>query len=131
MNRSHPRLARYRATLATGADAAVVTQWINDTQHDKRTTLARLKEAEAQPTAASKKEKPLTEKEILEIAKDLREVTQRLQSTDPSIKASLYEALGVTISYENATRAATVRSRPSKAHRQAKCPRGDLNPHAR
>jgi hypothetical protein len=62
------RLARYRAALAAGADPTVVTQWINDAQNDRRTALARLTEAE----------KPLTEKEIIEIAKNLGDVTQRL-----------------------------------------------------
>ncbi|WP_319597491.1 hypothetical protein [Streptomyces sp. ID01-9D] len=41
MNRSHPRLARYPAALTAGADPAVVTQWTNDAQHDKRTAPAK------------------------------------------------------------------------------------------
>ncbi|MGW7823638.1 KUP/HAK/KT family potassium transporter [Streptomyces puniciscabiei] len=50
----------------------------------------------------------------------------------PAIKEGpLHEALGITISYEHATRTATVRSRPSSPYRQSLCPRGDLNPHAR
>ncbi|MEU6162331.1 hypothetical protein [Streptomyces sp. NPDC047130] len=76
-------------------------------------------------------EKPLSEKEIIEIAKNLGDVAQRLQSAEPTAKAALYEALGITVSYENATRTATVRSRPSHAYRWSECPRGDLNPHAR
>ncbi|MGX4688836.1 hypothetical protein [Streptomyces sp. JNUCC 63] len=124
-------LARHRAALTAGVDPAIVTQWINEAQNDKRTALAKLEETEAQPSSAPKKEKPLAKKEIIELAKNLHEVAQRLQSADPSTKASLYEALGITISYENATRTATVRSRSSFPCRHGGCPRGDLNPHAR
>ncbi|WP_280869171.1 recombinase family protein [Streptomyces sp. MJP52] len=132
------RLARYRAALAAGADPTVVTQWINDAQNDKRTALVRLEEAEKPQTSAVgganknlRIEKPLTEKEIIEIAKNLGDVAQRLQSAEVKAKAALYEALGITVRYENATRTATVRSRPSHAYRWSECPRGDLNPHAR
>ncbi|MEV3954320.1 hypothetical protein [Streptomyces albogriseolus] len=130
-------LARYRAALAAGADPAVVTEWINDAQNDKRTALARLAEAERTRTSAAdganspKIEKPLTEKEIAEIAKNLADVAQPLQSAEPKAKTTLHEALGITVSYENTTRTATVRSRPSHAYHCSVCPRGDLNPHAR
>ena len=132
------RLARYRAALAAGADPTVVAQWINDAQNVKRTALARLTEAEKPQTIAAggsnknlRVEKPLTDKEIIEIAKNLGDVAQRLQSADPTAKAALYEALGITVRYENATRTETIRSRPSRAYRWSECPRGDLNPHAR
>ncbi|WP_284117123.1 hypothetical protein [Streptomyces fragilis] len=117
-------LGTYRAALAAGADPTVVTQWINDAQNDKRTALARLEEAEKPQTSAAgganknlRVEKPLTEKEIIEIAKSLGDVARRLQSAEATAKAALYEALGVTVRYENATRTATVRSRPSHAYR--------------
>ncbi|MFJ6560449.1 hypothetical protein ACIQMV_11270 [Streptomyces sp. NPDC091412] len=82
--------------------------------------MAKLKETEAQPSSAPEEE-PLAKKEILKLAKNLHEVAQRLQSADPSTNASLYEALGITISYENATRTATVRSRPSIPYRYSEC----------
>ncbi|MEU3556164.1 hypothetical protein [Streptomyces fragilis] len=71
-------------------------------------------------------EKPLTDKEIVEIAKNLGDVAQRLQSAESKAKATLYETLGVTVRYENATRTATVRSRPSHAYRWSTCPRSEL-----
>ncbi len=58
-----------------------------------------------------------------------RDFRQALAGADK--KGPLYEALGITITYEHVKRAATVRSRPSSPYRQWLCPRGDLNPHAR
>jgi hypothetical protein len=51
-----------------------------------------------------------------------------IASRPPAVekKGPLYEALGVTIGYEHATRTATVESRPSSPYRQSLCPRGEL-----
>ena len=108
------RLARYQAALEAGADPAVVTQWINEAQADKE---AARKKLDTPPAATRRKETPLS-------ADQIREITERE-------KSPLYEALGITISYEHTGRAATVRSRPLSAYRYSECPRGDLNPHAR
>ncbi|MEU0601047.1 recombinase family protein [Streptomyces sp. NPDC006393] len=59
------------------------------------------------------------------------ETSHNASRQPPLKKGPLYEALGITISYDNATRAATVRSRPSIPYPYSECPRGDLNPHAR
>ncbi|MFB7599557.1 recombinase family protein [Streptomyces sp. NPDC056160] len=122
------RLARYQAALEAGADPAVVTQWINEAQTDKE---AARKKLDTPPAATRKKETPLTADQIREITERLGDIAQRVQAVDTEKKSPLYEALGITISYEHAGRAATVRSRPSSAYRYSECPRGDLNPHAR
>ncbi|MGW0631048.1 recombinase family protein [Streptomyces sp. NPDC002758] len=122
------RLARYQAALEAGADPAVVTQWINHAQRDRE---AARKKLDALPTVTRKKEPPLDAQQIREITESLGDIAQRIRTADTEKKAPLYEALGITISYENPTRTATVRSRPSSAYRQWLCPRGDLNPHAR
>ncbi|MEU6572518.1 recombinase family protein [Streptomyces sp. NPDC046805] len=122
------RLARYQAALEAGADPAVVTQWINEAQKDKE---AARKKLDALPTVARKKESPLDAQQIREITESLGDIAQRIQTTDADKKGPLYEALGITICYENATKTATVRLRPSSPYRQWLCPRGDLNPHAR
>ncbi|MGW1159441.1 recombinase family protein [Streptomyces sp. NPDC002519] len=122
------RLARYQAALEAGADPAVVTQWINEAQADKEAARKRL---DAPPAAARKKETPLTAGQIGEITERLGDIAQRVHAVGAEKKGPLYEALGITISYEHAGRAATVRSRPSSAYRYSECPRGDLNPHAR
>ncbi|MEV6025334.1 hypothetical protein [Streptomyces sp. NPDC052036] len=105
---------RYQAALEAGADPAVVTQWINEAQADKETARRRL---DAPPAAARKKETPLTADQIGEITERLGDIAQRVHAVDAEKKGPLYEALGITISYEHAGRAATVRSRPSSAYR--------------
>ncbi|GHD95339.1 zinc ribbon domain-containing protein [Streptomyces naganishii] len=108
------RLARYQAALDSGADPAVITQWINDAQRDKE---AAQKKLAALPNATRKKEPPLTADQIQEITERLGDIAQRIQAADAEKKEPLYEALGITITYNNATRTATVRSRPSLAYR--------------
>ncbi|GAA3477288.1 hypothetical protein [Streptomyces yanii] len=122
------RLARYQATLDAGADPTVVTRWINEAQRDKD---AAQKKLDAHPAIPRKKQSPLNAQQIRQITESLGDIAQRIQTAAVEKKGPLYEALGVTISYKHATRTATVRSRPSPPHRQALCPRGDLNPHAR
>ncbi|MET8956036.1 recombinase family protein [Streptomyces sp. NPDC004533] len=117
------RLARYQSALEAGPDPAVVTQWINEAQADKETARKRL---DAPPAAARKKETPLTADQIGEITERLGDIAQRVHAVDAEKKGPLYEALGITISYEHAPRAATVRSRPSSAYRHSECPRGEL-----
>ncbi|MGW7407725.1 recombinase family protein, partial [Streptomyces sp. NPDC054833] len=113
-----------------GADPAVVTQWINEAQRDK---VAARKKLDALPTITRKKEHPLDAQQIRDFTESLEDIARRIHAADTEKKGPLYEALGITISYENATRTATVRSRPSSPYRQRLrlCPRGDLNPHAR
>ncbi|MFF1738927.1 hypothetical protein [Streptomyces mirabilis] len=95
------RLARYQAAIEAGADPAVVTQWINHAQRDKE---AARKKLDALPAVPRKKEPPLD--------------AQQIRTADTEKKGPLYEALGITINYENAARTATVRSRPSSPYRQ-------------
>ncbi|WP_221305078.1 alcohol dehydrogenase catalytic domain-containing protein [Streptomyces sp. Ag109_O5-1] len=122
------RLSRYQAALEAGADPAVVTQWINAAQQDKE---AAQKKLDALPTLTRKKQSPLDAQQIREITDSLGGIAQRIHTADTDKEGPLYEALGITISYEHAKRTATVRSRPSSPYRQWSCPRGDLNPHAR
>ncbi|MFF4690502.1 recombinase family protein [Streptomyces sp. NPDC001307] len=122
------RLARYQAALDAGADPAVVTQWINQAQRDKD---AAQKKLDAHTAVPRKKQTPLDAQQIRQITESLGDIAQRIQVAAVEKKGPLYDALGITISYEHATRTATVRSRPSIPYRQALCPRGDLNPHAR
>ena len=110
------RLARYQPALEAGADLAVVTQWINEAQAEKE---AARKKLDTPPAATRKKETPLSADQIREITERLRlgDIAQRVQAVDAEKKSPLYEALGITISYGHADRAATVRSRPSSAYR--------------
>ncbi|MFF4312436.1 hypothetical protein [Streptomyces sp. NPDC001507] len=93
---------------------AIVTQRINEAQTDKET--ARKGQATS-PAATPKRETPPSADQILEITERFGDIAQRVQATDAEKKSPLYEALGITISYEYASRAATVRSRSSSAYR--------------
>ncbi|MGW3513301.1 hypothetical protein [Streptomyces sp. NPDC000994] len=64
-----------------------------------------------------KKESPLTADQIKAITERLGNIAQRIQAADVDKEGPLYEALGITIAYDNATRTATVRSRPSIPYR--------------
>ncbi|MGW5433608.1 zinc ribbon domain-containing protein [Streptomyces sp. NPDC004059] len=117
------RLVRYQAALDAGADPAVVTQWINEAQRDRD---AAQKKLDPKPAVTRKKQSPLDAQQIRQITESLGDIAQRIQTAAVEKKGPLYDALGITISYEHATRTATVRSRPSSPYRQALCPRGEL-----
>ncbi|MFJ9906947.1 hypothetical protein ACIRVK_29315 [Streptomyces sp. NPDC101152] len=110
------RLARHQAALDVGADPAVVTQWINETQRDKD---AAQKKLDARPAVTRKKQSPLDAQQIRQITESLGDIAQRIQLAAVEKKGPLYEAPGITISYECATRTATERSRPSSPYRQS------------
>ncbi|MGW0885296.1 zinc ribbon domain-containing protein [Streptomyces sp. NPDC002671] len=116
------RLARYQAALEAGADPTVVTRWINDVQQDKE---AARKKLDALPTVTRKKESPLDAQQIRQVTESLGGIARRIHAADADKKGPLYEALGIEITYENATRTATVRSRPSSPYCQSLCPRGE------
>jgi hypothetical protein len=66
--------------------------------------------------------------QIREITERLGDIAQRIQVADAEKKEPLYEALGIVFTYDNATRTATVRSRPSLPYRYSWCwcPRAEL-----
>ena len=63
--------------------------------------------------------------------RDLGDLTDRLLQAEPARKAPLYEAFGLDLVYDMKKRTVTVESRPANFMYASKCPRGDLNPHAR
>jgi hypothetical protein len=58
-----------------------------------------------QPSSSSgEKESPLDAQQIRAITERLGGIAQRIQAVDADKKGALYEALGITVSYEHATR---------------------------
>lgn len=55
--------------------------------------------------------------QIRAISERLGDIAQHLQAVDADREGPLYEAPTITVSYEHATRTATVRSRPSRPYR--------------
>ncbi|MEU1598729.1 hypothetical protein ABZ468_39445 [Streptomyces sp. NPDC005708] len=117
------RLAHYQAALEAGADPAVVTEWINEAQQDEEAAKSKLATL---PAAPRNTEPPLTNDRLRAMTERLGDIAQRIHVADSEKKGPLYKALGITISYEHATRTATVRSRPSLPYRYSECPRGEL-----
>ncbi|MCX4750606.1 recombinase family protein [Kitasatospora sp. NBC_01287] len=125
LDTSAARLTSYRAALDAGGDPATVAGWINEARLDQTTAQQRLNQltAEAPPT--------LTADQIQALITELGNLTDRLMQATPARKAPLYEAFGLNLTYNAKKRIVTVESRPASSMCVSKCPRGDLNPHAR
>ncbi|MFD9630601.1 hypothetical protein [Streptomyces violascens] len=119
------RIAQYRAALDRGTDPELVTGWINQTQTEKAAAQRQLNET----TAARRT--VLTEPDIRDLVEQLGDITSALTSAAPENKQRLYEALGLSLVHYAKERIVTVESQPALMCTREKCPRGDLNPHAR
>lgn len=98
--------------------------WINE---------ARLQQAAAQHrlTALTAATPTLTTTQIEQLISELGGLTDRLLRAEPERKAPIYEGFGLNLIYDMKKRTVTVESRPANFMYVSKCPRGDLNPHAR
>ncbi len=99
------RLDQYRKALDSGADPAVVADWIADVQM-KRT------QAEQELTKAQSSGR-LTEKQIRSIVDGLKSIATVLADADPKVKAQLYDELGVTVTYDPVKEVVSVESLPA------------------
>ena len=94
------RLSQYRAALDGGADPATVTAWISDAATDERSAQAELEHLATQAPA------PLTGEEALAVVDQVGGMPGLLEQADQSDRAALYAALGVSATYDPATRSA-------------------------
>ncbi|TDB85603.1 recombinase family protein [Actinomadura sp. KC216] len=88
------RLARYRATLDAldqDSDPSVVAGWIAEAQAQRTAALAQLRQA---PNKAQ-----ITREEITALINDLGDHAQALQHADRGDKASVYQHLGLRLTY--------------------------------
>lgn len=90
------RLARYREALEAGTDPAVVAQWINEVQAERKAAEEELRRR--RPAAA------LTEDDIRAMVESLSDIVGVLEAADPAKKAALYEGLGLALTYESSER---------------------------
>jgi site-specific DNA recombinase len=98
------RLDQYRMALDSGADPAVVTKWIADTQAERA--------AASHALAADDTPPPLTPDDVRRMVDAVEDKVQMLAEADPSTKAALYASLGITLTYEHDRRVVTVEARP-------------------
>jgi hypothetical protein len=93
------KLDRYRAALDAGADPAVVTAWISQTQAERARAHARLQDGPA--TAAVS---PMTIDEISELVESVGDLATALgESAD---RAAVYQQAGLWLTYDPETRTA-------------------------
>ncbi|GAA0703686.1 recombinase family protein [Kitasatospora atroaurantiaca] len=89
------RLATHRAALEAGADPAVVTRWIAQTQAVRAGA-----EAELHPSAGANSDRHLSHDQAADLLRAARrDITAALPSTDPAKRADLYERLDLTLLY--------------------------------
>jgi site-specific DNA recombinase len=88
------KLASYRAALDAGADPAVVTAWITETQKERQRiegSLAATPQPESRPR--------LTRDQIRAIVQQVGELTTVLAEADPTDRAEIYRQLGFKLTY--------------------------------
>ena len=88
------KLHRYRATLDAGADIAVVTGWITETETERRRTQAEL------ATITDNQPAHLSNADIAALSSGLGDVRSVLANADPHDKAEVYRQLNLRLSYQ-------------------------------
>ena len=118
ITRCDTKLGQYRAALDSGADPAVVTAWIAETQAERARAEAELH------TTTEKRTRRLSNAEIEQMVAALGDIVAVLRQADPTDKAEVYRQLNLTLKYHPETE--TVRARIELgAHRGAMvCVRG-------
>ncbi|MFG1740269.1 recombinase family protein [Micromonospora chalcea] len=104
------KLERYRAALDAGADPAVVTDWIAQTQAERTRAEAELR------AIAGATPRRMSRAEITALVTALGDITTVLRDADPADKAEVYRQLGLRLNYQPETQ--TVRAEVDlNAHR--------------
>ena len=88
------RLARYQAALDAGADLKAVAEWTRQVQAERADVLAR--------AASRDRPKPvrqLTEDDIRNLITGLGDLRDVIHDAEPSVKAAIYEQLGLKVIY--------------------------------
>ncbi len=94
------KLAQYRTALDGGADPATVTAWITEAADQERAARVELEYLAAQTPA------PLSADEALAVVDQLGGMPGLLQHADQDDRVALYAALGVSATYDPATKSA-------------------------
>ncbi|MEV6491168.1 zinc ribbon domain-containing protein [Actinoplanes sp. NPDC051633] len=96
------KLVRYRAALDAGADPAVVTAWIAETQSDRERAQEHIRtKAQEQDVARTS---DLTEDEVVAIVEQLGDMITVLRDAEPEHKLDVYRNLGLLLTYTPGTK---------------------------
>jgi site-specific DNA recombinase len=120
------KLAQYRAALDSGADPAVVGQWITETQARKLAADARLRAA----TGTRLGPERMTKEQIAATISAISDLMQALRYASTEDKAEIYAGLNLQLTYNPGERTVNVSAGIGQTCTKGSCPRGDLNPHA-
>jgi DNA invertase Pin-like site-specific DNA recombinase len=101
------KLAGYRAALDAGADPAVVTTWITQTQNERRRI-----EGLFAATSRSESRPRLTRDQITSIVQQVGELTTVLAEADPTNRAEVYRQLGLRLTYHPEQQKVRVQAQP-------------------
>ena len=88
------RLARYQATLNTGADPQTIAEWTRQVKAERAAALAR--DASQTRRQASRQ---LTEDDIRALITGLGDLRDVIRAADPAVKAAIYGQLGLKATY--------------------------------
>ena len=120
------KLAQYRKALDSGADPAVVGQWITETQARKLAADARLRAATGTRPAPAR----MTKEQIAATVTTIRDLVRALRTAATEDKAEIYAGLNLQLTYHPEERIVNTRAEVGRTCTKGSCPRGDLNPHA-
>jgi DNA invertase Pin-like site-specific DNA recombinase len=121
------KLAQYRKALDSGADPAVVGQWITETQARKLAADARLRAATGTTPQGPAR---MTKAQITTTINAITDLMQALRNAATEDKAEIYAGLNLQLTYQPGERMVSVRAGIGQTCTKGSCPRGDLNPHA-
>ena len=120
------KLAQYRKALDSGADPAVVGQWITETQARKLAADARLRAATGTRPAPTR----MTKEQIAATVTTIRDLMRALRTAATEDKAEIYAGLNLQLTYQPKERIVSTQAGVGRTCTKGSCPRGDLNPHA-
>lgn len=119
------KLAQHRAALEAGADSALVTGWINETQAERAEAVAALAQAGDRRQTAPPR---LTRQEIKNIVDALGGIATVLRTADATDKAEIYQQLGLRLSYDHETRIVSAEASPRPSVGLVAVSEGGLEP---
>ncbi|WP_261568964.1 recombinase family protein [Frankia gtarii] len=119
------KLTQHRAALEAGADSALVTGWINETQAERAEAVAALARAGDRRHTAPRR---LTRQEIKSIVEALGGIATVLRTADPTDKAEIYQQLGLRLSYDHETRIVSAEASPRPSVGLVAVSEGGLDP---
>ena len=114
------KLAQYRKALDSGADPAVVGQWITETQARKLAADARLRAAPGTRPGPTR----MTKEQIAATVTTIRDLMQALRAAATKDKAEIYAGLNLHLTYHPEEKTVSTQADVGRTCTKGSCPRG-------